>query len=267
MVRRTPPPTRSGVASDNPLFSWYNSLPVCTKALLTGMVAVTLVGGTRIMWPYYPYLYLTLNWSLVWKKFQVWRLATTFLWERLSINGVLGIFYFYRDSLDLETREFGGRTADYAWFLLFCMGSMLSTSWLTSTWVLAHGLQLAVVTLWSLYRSEQIVSFFLGIRFPACYLPYAMMVFDFLANSGAIPYAMIHGWAAAHLYYYLAVDLPSQGGLDYIQTPQFLYNFFGQVRRTGRFTSSPSTTTTTSGSSEYQAPGSGHHWGSGRRLG
>ncbi|KAI8321158.1 DER1-domain-containing protein [Martensiomyces pterosporus] len=259
MVRSAAAANRSGGASENHIVRWYTSLPICTRIVLTGLAIFTLGAGRLIS----PFL-LPLYWPLVWGRFEIWRLATAFLWEELKINGLLRIFFFYRDSLDLETQEFGGRTADYAWFLMVCMGLIASVSWITHTVVLTKGLQLAVVTLWSLHRAEQIVSFFMGFRFPAAYLPYVVMALDYVANHGATPYAMIYGWIAARVYYYLVVDLPARGGINYIPTPQFLYRIFGPVNTIG---AGPSATASTTGPQTYQRPGGGHYWGSGRRLG
>ncbi|KAJ1736125.1 hypothetical protein LPJ61_000175 [Coemansia biformis] len=249
-----------GLSSDGAqIAQWYQSLPTCTRFLLAATVTVTLLCGFQVVGPYRVALY----WPLVIKQFQVWRLATTFMFTSTSLNGLIHVIMLYRHSLALETEEYVGRTADYAWFLLFCAVAMLSVSWVTATTVLSDGLLLALVTLWSLHRAEQIVSFFLGIRFPARYLPYALMGLDFVLGGG-IPYGMFYGWGAAQAYYYLSVDLPAQGGLNYIPTPQLVYRLVGQARR-----ADPRTVSSGFASSSnpiHQRPGGGHSWGQGRRL-
>ncbi|KAJ2762218.1 hypothetical protein IWQ56_005095 [Coemansia nantahalensis] len=140
---------------------------------------------------------------------------------------------------------------------------MASVSWITQTTLLSDGLLLAVTTLWALHRADQIVSFFLGIRFPARYLPYALMGMDFVLGA-RVPFAMVYGWAAAQAYYYLSVDLPAQGGLNYIPTPQLVYRLVGQPPRVG---ARPLSTGFASTSQPvHQRPGGGHNWGQGRRL-
>ncbi|KAJ2341914.1 hypothetical protein GGF43_006059, partial [Coemansia sp. RSA 2618] len=217
-----------GIGSDGAQIArWFSALPVCTRFLVEATGVLTLLCGMQLV----PGYYVFLDWQSVTKKFQLWRLVTTFLTTGLSINGIIHMVMLYRHSIALEQGEFGGRTADYAWFVTFCMILMAGMSFVTRTLLLSDGLLLALVTLWSLHRANQIVKFFLGIQFPARYLPYAMMAMDFLLGHGGFPYAAFFGWLSAQAYYYLSVDLPAQGGINYIPTPQLVYRIFGQVRR------------------------------------
>ncbi|KAJ2895860.1 hypothetical protein GGI21_005100, partial [Coemansia aciculifera] len=180
-------------------------------------------------------------------------------------NAIVMFIMLYQYSVDLERQEFGGRTADFAWFITFCMGVMSALAWLTQTMCLAEGVLMTVITLWSLHRQEQTVSFYFGFRFPARYLPYATIAFEYVLDRGTIPFGMVYGWMAAHFYYYLSVDLPSRGGLNYIPTPQLFYRYLGQVRR-----ANPRTTTSGTASTSdtiHQRPGGGHFWGAGRTMG
>ncbi|KAJ2004701.1 hypothetical protein GGI04_002523 [Coemansia thaxteri] len=259
-----PPAQARGVNSDaTQLASWYSSLPVVTRTIVSATVIVSFVSLVRFVSQYQFGLY----WPLVWNRFQIWRLVTGFFTHEPRtnvVNIIVHTIMLFHYSIDLERGEFAGRTADYAWFAIFAMGAMSAVAWLTTTMFLASGVLLAVLTLWSLHRQEQIVTFFFGFKFPARYLPYVTMALEFVLDHGNVPYDMIYGWMAAHLYYYLSVDLPSQGGLNYIPTPQLLYRFLGQVRRAdARSTSSG---TATSGNPIHQRPGGGHFWGTGRRM-
>ncbi|KAJ2823936.1 hypothetical protein GGI24_003542 [Coemansia furcata] len=261
-----PRPTQArGVSSDaSQLASWYASVPVCTRALVTATVATTLSARLQFFGPYS----LGLYWPLIWNRFHIWRLVTGFFMHKLGINFLNVIIMFvmlYQYTVDLERGEFAGRTADFAWFVTFCMATMSALAWLTQTMFLAEGVLIAVITLWSLHRQEQIVSFYLGFKFPARYLPYVTIGLEYVLAHGNVPYGMVYGWMAAHLYYYLSVDLPSQGGLNYIPTPQLFYRYIGQARR-----ADPRTTTSGSASTSnayHQRPGGGHFWGAGRTMG
>ncbi|PIA15442.1 DER1-domain-containing protein [Coemansia reversa NRRL 1564] len=264
MVRAAPSNSsnRGGIRSDGAqIAEWFGSIPFCTRYLLGTTGLITLLCGLHVV----PMYQLVLLWPQIIQQFQVWRTLTTFLLSSLSINGLLHIIMLYQHSLALETEEFAGRTADYAWFLIFSMLSILSVSWITGSMVHSYGLLLAIVTLWALRRSEQTVKFFLGFKFPARYLPYALMGFDCLMNGGQIPFSMVYGWGAAQAYYYLSVELPAQGRLNYIPTPQFVYRMFGMANRTGPGSARTASSGRTTGS---QRPGGdGHFWGSGRRMG
>ncbi|KAJ2777586.1 hypothetical protein H4R18_005076 [Coemansia javaensis] len=259
MVR--PAENRSSVRSDGAqLAHWYRTLPTCTRFLLGSTCTLSLACAFGLVYPGR----LALYWPAVMGRFQVWRLVTSFLFVLPGINGLIHIIMLFRHSHALETEEFARRTADYAWFLLFCGFLIAGVSWITATGMLSGGLLLALVTLWSLHRAEQTVSFLLGIRFPARYLPYAMIGLDFVLDGGVMPLASLYGWGAAQAYYYLSVDLPAQGGLNYIPTPQLVYRLLGQARRTDPRTVSVGYAT--SGQPIHQQPGGGHNWGSGRRL-
>ncbi|KAJ2550297.1 hypothetical protein IWW35_003357 [Coemansia sp. RSA 1878] len=259
MVRQAPP--SRGMSSDGAQIArWFSALPVCTRFLIEATGVLTLVCGLHLL----PGHYMALYWQSVMRQFQLWRIVTNFLVTGLTIGGVIHMVLLYRHSLALEKEEYGGRTADYAWFIMFCMILMTCLSWFTSTPVLSDGLLLSLVTLWSLHRADQIVNFFLGIQFPARYLPYAMMTMDFLFIGG-FPYAAFYGWMSAQAYYYLSVDLPSQGGLNYIPTPQLVYRVFGQVRRNDPH--APNARMASTNNPIPQRPGGGNFWGQGRRLG
>ncbi|KAJ2687493.1 hypothetical protein IWW39_002907 [Coemansia spiralis] len=261
-----PRPTQArGVSSDaTQLAAWYASVPVITRTLVTATVATTLAARLYLVSPYL----LGLYWPPIWNRFQIWRLVTGFFVHKSHIHFFNIMFMFimlYQYTIDLERGEFAGRGADFAWFIVFCMSTMSGLAWLTSTISLAEGVLLAVITLWSLHRQEQIVSFYFGFKFPARYFPYTIIALEFVLDHGSIPYAMVYGWVAAHLYYYLSVDLPSQGGLNYIPTPQLFYRYIGQVRRANAQTTTSGTATTTN--LYHQRPGGGHFWGTGRTIG
>ncbi|KAI7835138.1 Der1-like family-domain-containing protein [Kickxella alabastrina] len=242
--------------------NWYYSTPLITRLLLTSIVACTLATSLGLINIYF----MGLSWKLIWQNFHIWRLVTGFVTTSVGLNEAITVVMLYYYSSDLEQEEFSGRTADYAWFLVFCMGIMAAVSWITMTRWLFHGVFLAVATLWSLHRGEQIVNFVLGIKLPAKYLPYAVIVLEFVMKKGYLPavYSMLYGFAAAHLYYYLSVDLPAQGGLMYVPTPQVFYRLFGSPQRIGaRFASSGMATV---GNTVHQRPGGGHFWGAGRTV-
>ncbi|KAJ2364855.1 hypothetical protein IW150_006374, partial [Coemansia sp. RSA 2607] len=127
------------------LANWYGSQPPVTKLLLTCIVTCTLSASMRMV----PYYYMPLYWPYVWKGFQVWRLFTGFLTTHVSLNEAIMIVALYYYSSDLESQEFGGRAADYVWFILFSMISMASVAWITNTAMLYHGLFMALLTMWS----------------------------------------------------------------------------------------------------------------------
>ncbi|KAJ1642231.1 hypothetical protein LPJ64_005902 [Coemansia asiatica] len=264
MVRASSSGSRNSVISDGArLVNWFNSLTPITKLLLCSVLTCTLSVSLRIV----PGHYMGLHWPGIWNGFQIWRLLTGFLTSHVSLNEAIMLAALYYYSTDLESQEFGGRTADYAWFVLFSMIAMGSVSWITNTTFLYHGVFMALLTLWCLHRQQLIVNFFMGIKMPAQYLPYATMLLWYLLKKGNLfsVLDMIYGFGAAHLYYYLSVDLPLQGSPNYIPTPQLVYRFFGEPQRVY---DNAASTGAALGNNSNRHPGGGHYWGTrGRTLG
>ncbi|KAJ1904909.1 hypothetical protein LPJ81_002220 [Coemansia sp. IMI 209127] len=216
------------------------------------------------LWIVNPYLF-AFSWTQIWTKFQIWRVLTAVLMFPLNLHGLFCVIMLYQYSNDLERQEFAGRTADYAWFLIFCTAAMYPGHWLSESIYFADGLLMAVTTLWALHRPNTIVKFMFAFQFPARYLPYVLMSIEYLLVRHSFPYSMAYGWGATQLYYYLAVDLPARGGINYIPTPQLVYRMLGQVRRANNRHASSGVASTSN--PIHQAPGGGHFWGTGRRLG
>ncbi|KAJ2748417.1 hypothetical protein H4S06_004963 [Coemansia sp. BCRC 34490] len=251
-----------GLSSDGAhIVSWISNVPTCTRFLIVGSIALSIASGLQIIGAYYFAFY----WTQIWSKFQIWRILTSVLTYPLSFHGLLCVIMLYQYSNELERREYAGRTADYAWFLIFCCGVMFVGHWLSRTLFFSEGLLMGVTTLWAIHRPNTIVKFMFAFQFPAKYLPYVLMGIEYLLVRHSFPFNMAYGWGATHLYYYLAVDLPSHGGINYIPTPQFVYKMLGQVHRaSNRYGSSG---VASSSNPIHQMPGGGHFWGSGRRLG
>ncbi|KAJ1666324.1 hypothetical protein IW140_005194 [Coemansia sp. RSA 1813] len=261
-----PRPVSGGrdVASDGAqIANWFSNVPTCTRFLLASTSAVSVAAGLHLVSPYY----FAFIWTGIWTKFQIWRLLTSVLLFPLDLHGLLCVIMLYQYSNELERQEFVGRTADYAWFLIFCTSIMFPGHWLSGSIFFAQGLLMLVTTLWALNRPSTIVKFMFAFQFPARYLPYVLMGIEYLFVLHSFPYSMAYGWGAAQLYYYIAVDLPARGGINYIPTPQLVYRVLGQVRRPNARTRYGSTGVATTSNPIHQTPGGGHFWGAGRRLG
>ncbi|KAJ1798967.1 hypothetical protein LPJ59_002156 [Coemansia sp. RSA 2399] len=255
------PATRSMSSDGAQIANWFSNVPTCTRFLLAGTIAVSIMAG---LWIVNPYLF-AFSWTQIWTKFQIWRVLTAVLMFPLNLHGLFCVIMLYQYSNDLERQEFAGRTADYAWFLIFCTAAMYPGHWLSESTYFADGLLMAVTTLWALHRPNTIVKFMFAFQFPARYLPYVLMSIEYLLVRHSFPYSMAYGWGATQLYYYLAVDLPARGGINYIPTPQLVYRMLGQVRRANNRHASSGVASTSN--PIHQAPGGGHFWGTGRRLG
>ena len=94
----------------------FNQAPKITKILIISSVAISVLVWSGLVTT----LDIYLNYTLIIKRFQIWRLLTTFLYfGELSLSFVFNMVVFFRDSKDLEKKIFHGSCADYLYFLFF----------------------------------------------------------------------------------------------------------------------------------------------------
>ncbi|KAG1317175.1 hypothetical protein G6F62_013045 [Rhizopus arrhizus] len=192
---------------------------------------------------------LILYWPDVKYRLQIWRLASCFFVNRLSLDFAFNAYFFYSNSLQLETQVFQSQPADYVFFHLFTGSLQVMAAGFFNLYVLSDGILLSTIYLLSQHFRDSPVWFMFGIRLKALYLPWAIIAQKFVMSGGEIPKASIAGLLSAHIYYYLTTIYPSQGGRRYLQTPEFLKQFFSNRPR----------------NSQTNMFGR-HAWGSGRRL-
>ena len=105
----------------------------------------------------------------------------------------------------------------------------------------------------------------------AIYLPFAYLALTIFMGNGY--YDMLHGYAAGHVYYFLADVVPQVYGKDLLTTPLFLIDYFGvghyqpetAPTRTNPWNNRPGATGGAGGSGGGAARG-GHNWGGGGRA-
>ncbi|KAF8822697.1 Der1 family protein, partial [Cardiosporidium cionae] len=97
------------------------NIPVVTRNYLVMSTAIMILCSLDIISPYSLYL----NWTLICKEFQLWRLLTCFLFF-----GTFGLAFFWNSYVlifhcsSLEETSFHRRSADFLWMLI-CSGTML----------------------------------------------------------------------------------------------------------------------------------------------
>ncbi|KAI8148717.1 Derlin [Fennellomyces sp. T-0311] len=144
----------------NELLEWYQSIPPITKAIFTLSIATTVAPALGLVSPYN----LILNWTAVY-KLQLWRLITSFFLHKLDLGFAMNVYFAYRQSLQLENEVFGGRTADYLYFLLVTSAMQLAAAHYMGLLVLSDGLLMSLTYLWSQHYRDVPMTFMFGIRF------------------------------------------------------------------------------------------------------
>ncbi|KAJ7423367.1 hypothetical protein BTVI_09965 [Pitangus sulphuratus] len=117
---------------------------------------------------------LYFNPDLIFRKFQIWRLITNFLFfGPLGFSFFFNMIFLYRYCRMLEEGSFRGRTADFVFMFLF--GGFLMTAF-----------TIMLVYVWSRRNPYIRMNFFGLLNFQAPFLPWVLMGFSLLLGNSII---------------------------------------------------------------------------------
>ena len=103
------------------LEQWYRQMPVVTRSYLTLSFLTTAGCALELISPFSVYY----NSNLIFRKGEVWRLATNFFFfGSLGMDFVFHMFFLSRYCRLLEEGTFRGRSGDFFWMLLFGAAEM-----------------------------------------------------------------------------------------------------------------------------------------------
>ncbi|KAK4048283.1 hypothetical protein OIO90_005902 [Microbotryomycetes sp. JL221] len=179
-------------------------VPPVTRTIIGGVLSVTLPVLLHLV-SLYPFIFVP---HLVTRKFQLWRLATGFLFGGKGIGFVFDLFLMGRGLWDLEENHFRMRTADFAWALTLISGAIL----------------------WAQVNSGNRVSLFGMINLPAPYFPFALILLDVLQAGPQLAMQAFTGIIAAHAFVFASIIYPRQNAnqpLSLISTPQLYISLLG----------------------------------------
>ena len=196
------------MAELNTLEQWYYDVPIVTRVWTTAAVVTSVLVQCQVVTPFQLFFSL----SSVWTKRQYWRVLTTFLYfGPLSLDFMFHLFFMSRYSRNLEESSFRGRTADFAWLLLYAATSLLALSPFTSMPFLGSPLSFSLVYIWA-RRNPGVRLSFLGLFvFSAPYLPWVLLGFSLMLNN-ALPKDDLLGIAVGHGACPLPLSLHSMDG-------------------------------------------------------
>lgn len=202
--------------------SFYESLPIVSKVLLTTYICTGLVAlfETRHL------LYIYHSWDLIFRKLppQVWRLVLNFAFiGKPSMNFLFNLVWLIQYGVAYEKAKFLGNTADSiamaGWGMLCIILMDLLLPFCRAPF---HGQALIfmLLYLWSKNTPTTEVSFFGVVKFKALYLPFALLFIDVI--QGANPFTGLTGIAAGHMYWFGTEVFPDLYGRHIMTTPQWL---------------------------------------------
>ncbi|GJJ71903.1 hypothetical protein EMPS_04260 [Entomortierella parvispora] len=249
---------------ENELLAAYKSVPIVTRSIITATILISF-GATLKLIPFY---YLGLDYRQIIYRFHVHRLLTPFFITGINFNFLFDLYFLFTYGSQLETTTFAGRSADFAWFIIFtCLSSGIIGSYMGHAY-LFQAMLIAIIYLWSQSNSDRIVSFMFGFQFKALYFPWVLVAYTSIMSGAAIPWVMLIGIASAHLYYFLDSVYPAMGGPKLIPTPSLLYRLLPAQEVAGAgFTAGGTAPVFRANAPTQAANAGGHRWGSGNRLG
>jgi len=207
--------------------------------------------------------------ELVTRRYEIWRVFTSFFLGSSGINYIFDLVMLYRNSNQLETTYYAHLSADYAWQLLFSGLAILAMNIPLRSMVHARPLLLAIT-----YVSSRLAppgtqtSFFGLITFPIMYLPFSLIFLDLLTGGRAAAAASISGAVVGHLWWWGVWDSGLLRRLG--KAPVWMKNLVGDSDGPPPGTGGP-----TVGGVHVVPPRrmreesttTGYRWGSGHRLG
>ncbi|KAH9422038.1 Derlin-2 [Dermatophagoides pteronyssinus] len=203
------------------LLQFYMSMPPVTRAYTTACVLTTLAVQLELVSPFQLYF----NPNLIFQKFQIWRLLTTFLFHGpLGFSFMFNIIFTYRHCAMLEEGTFRSRTADFCYMFLIGASLMCIMGFFVNLLFLGHAFTIMLVYVWSRQNEHVLMSFFGLFHFHAPYLPWVLFGFSFILGNSIL--VDLLGIAVGHIYYYLETICPRRFGFRLLKTPYFLERLF-----------------------------------------
>lgn len=233
--------------------NWYASLPPITKYYATACFIVSAASSFELLDP----RLLALDWRLIFKHFEIWRLFTHFFMiGGFSLKFVMRMVWILTYGVALESQTYQFDPAEYAFMYLFCGGCMLPLSFIALFARKAYGVSVIFVLIyvWSRNFPDQQVSLYGLFKIMSFYVPFAFVAIELMLGADIIP--SIVGIACGHIWFFLTVLHPQASGTYVLKTPMWLKRWMAS-RGVGR---PPEPTAAAS-------PGFNAFRGSGRRLG
>jgi len=207
---------------------WFKNLTPIAKTWLS--IAVITTVGAQFGFVNLAYLYFDVQ--LIYKKFQIWRLITTFFYfGKLGFGFLIQMFILTRYTQMLESTHFQGPSglAEMVFLLLFGGSGLILLNWIFFSGkipFLASALSFVLLYVWS-RKSPYIDVSFWGFQFKAWHLPFVLLLFTFIMGNN--PVLDIFGILVGHLYHFLMDIVPRVYNKTLISCPQFLYKIFDKT--------------------------------------
>lgn len=200
---------------------WFYSLPPVSKTYGTLCFLTTIAFTLHLVSPAWLYL----DFALVTKNFQIWRLLTNFFFlGSFSIPFGVRLMMIARYGVQLEQGPFKDRTADFLWMMIVSVISFLVLSLTVpffKSFFLGPSLVFMLLYVWSREFPTSTVSIMGLVNLQGFWLPWAMLLVNTIFGMPIM--SDLLGIIVGHVYYFLTVLHPRAGGQEYLKTPTWVY--------------------------------------------
>lgn len=195
-------------------------IPPVSKAYLMAATILMVCCSLEVVSP----LSLYLNWSLVFREWQVWRLITCFLF--VGSVGMRSIWILYIMILycsNLEEVAFRSRSAEFLWMLIISAAMLLTASLFVGTgFFFSSALINVMAYIWARRNPHTRVTILLY-SFRAPYMPWVHCAISLMIGWPVTDYLL--GIAVGHVYYFFEDVyplMPTSKGFRIFATPRLL---------------------------------------------
>ncbi|KAG6552758.1 hypothetical protein Mapa_005706 [Marchantia paleacea] len=200
---------------------FYRTLPPISKIYGTICFATTVafhLGLLSLGW-------LFLDYELVIRKLQIWRLLTNFFFlGPFSMHFGMRMLMIARYGVQLEKASFENRTADFLYMFITTIFTALALTFAISplrTFFLSNSLVFMLVYVWSREFATSNVNIMGLAQLKGFYLPWALLAVNTMFGAPFIPDLL--GIIIGHIYYFLTVLYPRSTGRYLLLTPQWVH--------------------------------------------
>ena len=152
----------------NYLIEWFAVVPPITRLYLLISIGLSLGVLFELITP----LKLYFNWSLIWNKYQYWRLVTPlFYLGEFSTYLLIDLYIIKSYSSRLEKHEFRNKPAEYIVFLTFGSINFLIAAYFLKLNFMSNCTSCMMMYFWS-RKNPNIVANIYFIHLRACFVPY-----------------------------------------------------------------------------------------------
>lgn len=213
----------------------YLQIPLITRAYTTACILTTIAVQLDLVSPFQLYF----NPELILRRYQLWRLISTFLFfGTVGFNFLFNIIFTYRYCRMLEEGSFRGRPADFLYMFIFGGFVMILIAMFVNLLFLGQAFTIMLVYIWSRRNPYIRMNFFGLLNFQAPYLPWVLLGFSLLLGNSVMVDLM--GIAVGHLYYFLEDVFPNQArGFKVLETPRILKYLLEEPRQDPNYNPPP----------------------------